>query len=334
MSPSFRRLAAASGAALFLTAVACTSSPEPRTPSTPTTPSTATGSSVRTPLSGSWRRIPSPPGGARQEVTAAALGAKIYVAGGLLADGRATPRVEAFDVIARSWSRVASLPVALHHPMSVGFRGRLYVLGGITGNLGGPDSARVFALDGDRWTEEPSMRHARGAGAAVVVNGRIVVAGGIAAGKDVAPVEIFDGTSWRDGAPMPSPLDHVGAATDGRYVYVAGGRRNGSHFGTFQRYDPGSNTWQRMRSMPTARSGLGVAFAYGHVFAIGGEGPRIFPEVEAFDIERGAWTRLRDMGVPRHGLGTVAIGPAVYAFLGGSKVGVGPSSVCEELELR
>jgi N-acetylneuraminic acid mutarotase len=328
MSVRALRVAAAFVAAVLLLAGACTNEAPP--PSTATLSPSGTASTA--PLSGVWRRIPSPPGGARQEVAAAALGAKIYVAGGLLANGGATTRVEAYDPSTRSWSQVAPLPIGIHHPMAVGFRDRLYVIGGIDPALGA-ETARVFVLDGDRWSEAPSMHHARGAGSAVVVGDRIVVAGGISGGQEVAPVEIFDGKAWRDGARMPSPLDHVGAATDGRYVFVAGGRRSGSHFGSFQRYDPAADSWQRLKSMPTARSGLGVAFASGHVFAIGGEGPRIFPEVEAFDVSSGTWRRLPDMGVPRHGLGTVAIGTTVYTFVGGAKVGLDSSSVCEALVL-
>ena len=258
---------------------------------------------------------------------------KIYVAGGLLADQSATTRVEAYDPSKRTWSSAPPLPIGLHHPMAAGFRGRLYVIGGITQRLGGPDSARVFVFDGAGWTEGPSLHRPRGAGAAVVVGDRIIVVGGINSSGEVAPVEIFDGSAWHDGAPIPSPLDHVGAATDGRFVYVAGGRRNGSHFGTFQRYDPVADSWRHLPAMPTARSGLGAAFAAGRVFAIGGEGHRIFGETEAFDVARRRWIKLSDMGVPRHGLGVVAIGSSIYAMTGGSAVGVAPSAACEELSL-
>jgi len=342
MSPRLARTAAALGAAvLLLGLVACPRQPCPGgggkcvAPRGTPTPTTASPAPSRVPaLSVTWRGLPSPPGGARQEVAAAVVDGKIYVAGGLLADGRATARVESYDPSTRGWASAPSLPVGLHHPMAVGFRGHLYVLGGITGRLGGADSARVFVLAGGRWNDAPSLRRPRGAGAAVVVNDRIVVAGGIAGANEVAPVEIFDGSVWRDGAPIPSPLDHVGAATDGRYVYVAGGRRNGHHYATFQRYDPAADTWQLLRNMPTARSGLGVAFAKGRVLAIGGEGPRLFPEVEAYDVARAAWSRLPNMPVPRHGLGTVPIGTSVYTFVGGGKVGLAPSDACEVLILR
>ena len=335
------RPAAALGAAVLLVAgVSCTKGGLPT--STPAASagagspsSTVSSSPGSTPAlqSASWSRIPSPPRGPRQEVAAAIVDGKVYVIGGLVSN-EATSRVEAYDPATRRWSNAPQLPVFLHHPMAVGFRGRLYVIGGILDRLGGADSDRVFMLDGSTWSEAPRLRRPRGAGAAVVAGDRIVVAGGIGGANEVAPVEIFDGTSWHDGAPIPEAVDHVGAATDGRYVYVAGGRRNGSHFNFFQRYDPAADTWQRLDGMPTARSGLGVAFAAGRVFAIGGEGPRIFPEVEAFDVASGGWARLPNMEVPRHGFGVVAIGTSIYTFVGGNRVGVGPSDACEVLTLN
>ena len=269
-------------------------------------------------------------------MAAAVFDGKVFVAGGLLGDANrsATARVEAYDPATNRWSAEPSLPIGLHHPMAATFRGKLYVLGGITQRLGGPDSARVFVFDGKRWSEGPSLKRPRGAGAAVVVHDRLIVAGGIDGSVEVGPPEIFDGTRWRDGAGMPSPLDHIGAATDGRYVFVAGGRRNGQHFGTLQRYDPASDTWTILRPMPERRSGLGVAFDAGRVIAAGGEGARIFPETESFNPASGRWTRLRNMNVPRHGIGMVSIDKTIYAMLGGAAVGVDPSSTCEYLILH
>jgi non-specific serine/threonine protein kinase len=166
------------------------------------------------------------------------------------------------------------------------------------------------------------------------VGDRIVVAGGIAGGKHVGPVEIFDGERWRDGAAMPSPLDHVSAATDGSFVYVAGGRRGGKHFATFQRYDVENDRWDSLSNMPTPRSGTGAAFVNGMIVVAGGEGPRMFPEVEAYDIPTGRWSRLPDLAVPVHGVGVVAVGSNVYAFVGGTEVGLAPTRACQVLAIE
>lgn len=265
------------------------------------------------------------------------VGGRAYVVGGLLADGT-SKRVESFDPRDGTWNLGPDLPIALHHAMAAELNGSLVVMGGIAGDLGGAASDRVFIL-GDpasaraRWREGPHLRRPRGAGAAVTVNGRVILVGGISSGGQVAPVEIFDGTTWRDGARIPSLRDHLAAGTDGKLVYVAGGRRAGGHFGTFESYDPEIDRWEKLTPMPTARSGLGGAVIGRTFVTVGGEGPRIFPEVEAYDIDAKTWRRLPHLAVPVHGVGVIAVGSNVYAFVGGVRVGSAPSRVVQVLRI-
>jgi N-acetylneuraminic acid mutarotase len=116
-------------------------------------------------------------------------------------------------------------------------------------------------------------------------------------------------------------------------VYVAGGRRSGGHFNTFESYDVSSDRWQRLPSMPTARSGLGAAIAGGMFVTVGGEGPRIFPEVEGYELDAKTWRRLPDLAVPVHGVGVAAIDSNLYAFVGGTRVGGAPSRVVQVLAI-
>ncbi|MFN2466571.1 MAG: kelch repeat-containing protein, partial [Gaiellaceae bacterium] len=77
---------------------------------------------------GTWERhAPLPL--ARSEVAAALVGREIAVAGGYLADGGTSARVDAYSPAADRWRRLPSLPVAVNHPMAAAWRGRLYVLG-------------------------------------------------------------------------------------------------------------------------------------------------------------------------------------------------------------
>jgi len=58
----------------------------------------------------------------------------------------------------------------------------------------------------------------RAAGAAAVVGNDIVVVGGRTGTSSAQPVtttEIFNGTSWHDAAPIPVPVNHLAAASDG-----------------------------------------------------------------------------------------------------------------------
>jgi N-acetylneuraminic acid mutarotase len=332
------RVAAALGAASLLLAGACSSDTCKTGAKCAARPGgTATNAAGKPPpkhAANKWYRIPSPPGGARQEVAATVVGGKIYVAGGLVAKG-STARVEAFDPKTFAWSSVASLPDKINHAMAAELGGRLYVFGGFSDGLKGRASKRVFVLKDGKWSDAPPLTEPRAAGAAVTIRNRIVVVGGIADGKHLERTEIFDGSSWRTGGVFPVERDHLAAASDGKLLYAFGGRANGKlDYRNAHSYDPNIPYWGPLAALPTGRSGLGAAYVNGSVVAVGGEGPRIFPEVEAYNIKRAKWSRLPAMGVPRHGVGVVAIGTTLYSLLGGSKVGLAPSAVCEAIDLR
>lgn len=344
------RVAAALGAVALLLG-ACTSrsgSPVIRPPAA--SPSSSPAFSPppdRSPSIARWRSL-SPAPTARQEVAAAVVEGKIYVAGGLLANGTATRTVEVYDPAANSWSAAPDLPIAIHHAMAVGFRGRLVVLGGFrpgSGTAFGPATDRVFELRGGRWAELPRLRRPRAAGAAAAVRDSIVVVGGAGAGN-LRPTEVFaappgEAGVWIDVAPIPTPRNHLGAATDGQYVYAAGGRadRGGKtvNLDIVERYDPEADQWKSLVAVPKATSGCGAAVVDGRLVVMGGEeldgsGVNV-EEVSSYDPSTEAWLPLPIMPRPRHGLGVVAIGRTVYALVGGTRPGVAASAVADALSI-
>jgi Kelch motif len=69
----------------------------------------------------------------RGEVTATAVGERIYLIGGLTPD-RTLPDVDVFDPAGGEWSRAPDLSVGgVNHAMSVELDGTLYVFGGYLG---------------------------------------------------------------------------------------------------------------------------------------------------------------------------------------------------------
>ena len=128
----------------------------------------------------------------------------------------------------------------------------------------------------------------RAAAAAAVVGDKIVVVGGQADGKLVPQTEVFDGERWTDVADMPTPREHLGAASDGRYLYAVGGREltAAKNLPALERYDPASDSWTKLDDMPKNVGSVGVAFVGGLVVAVGGEGAtRPFDAVQAFDVK-------------------------------------------------
>ena len=258
---------------------------------------------------------------------------RIWVAGGLTGSDSASTKTEFYDPTVGVWSPGPDLPVALHHAMMVSYQNTVWVIGGLElqgSEVSGIASARVFHLDDDDdfWVKAPPLHHARGAGAAAVVGNDIVVVGGRTGAtggtspQDVATTEVFNGTSWHDAAPLLVPGDHLAAASDGKYLYVVGGRKLEVTASTaaLQRFDPTANQWTMLPSAPSPVTDAGVAIVGDQLIVVGGESiGTVFSTVRAYNLASKAWTTLASLAAPRHGLAVIAIGNTLYAIDGGSQ---------------
>lgn len=290
--------------------------------------------SLVTPGTPRWRALAEAPE-PRQEVAAAVLAGKVYVAGGLTSAG-ATDRVDVYDVAADTWADVPPLPAALHHAMAAAVGGSLYVIGGFDAQNRPVDT--VYRLSGAAWVAGPKLRRARAGGAALVHGERLFVFGGQGAGQLVAPVEELVSGAWVDRAAIPTPRHHVAAASDGTWIYVSGGRVPSgggpdSNVTAFERFNVAENRWQQTSPLPTARSGHGSGFVDGKIVVTGGEDPAAgsgqpaIASTEAYDPAKGVWLNtLPGMFRARHGVGALAIDDKLYVFLGGSRVALAPTA--------
>jgi N-acetylneuraminic acid mutarotase len=267
-----------------------------------------------------------------QQVGAAVLDGRIWVAGGLTDAQDATTMTEFYDPTIGTWSPGPALPVPLHHAMMVGYQGTVWVIGGFEpqgGVVTGIASAGVLRLNQDQtaWIEGPALHHARGAGAAAVVGNKIVVVGGRTAGTspaEVVPTEVFDGTSWHDAAGIPIPGDHLAAASDGTYLYAVGGRRLEvtANTAAVQRFDPNADQWAQLPAAPGKVSDSGVAIVGGRLIVVGGESiGTVFNTVWAYDLTAKTWSDLPTLAAPRHGLAVAAVRNTLYAIDGAAKPG-------------
>ncbi len=305
-------------------------------------PETRTGEA---PATGSAWRVRKGAPTARQQASAAVLNGRIWLLGGLTGDAaaEATRGVEAYDPAIDTWTRGPDLPVALHHPMAVTYGGELVVIGGWApkgADLTASTSDRVFALRDDAWTELPSLGQPRAAGAAAVVGDEIVVVGGQSDGEVVAATEIFDGQRWRAGADIPTPREHLAAASESGqgHLYAVGGRALSAdqNSGALERYDPGADRWTKLPSMPTPSGSLGAAIVDRRLVAVGGETPTsVIDVVQSYDIATEEWSKLPSLLEPRHGLAVVAIGNTLYALGGaGAPTHAESSTTAEALDFQ
>ena len=280
-----------------------------------------------------WRTLPDAPT-ARLMMAWAVLNDKIWIIGGLR-NGVALTTVESYDPRTGAWETGPPLPIPLHHAAAAAYRGEVVVLGGASENIA-DGSNKVFALRGGNWVQLPSLTHARAALSAAVVGDKLVAVGGQNAKQLVPQTEVFDGSSWKDAADMPTPREHLAAASDGTYVYTIGGRflSSDKNSAAFERFDPVSGKWTKLVGMPTPRGSYGATYIDGRIVVVGGEEPtQVLNVVEMYDITDGKWSTLAPMPTARHAEVVATVGNTVYVIGGANRpTHEGPIATVEALD--
>ena len=225
----------------------------------------------------------------------AAVNGKIYAFGGFVAPTTtAIPVGAAWEPIADaweftpatdSWKPLAPLPGARGAAIAAAVDGKIYVIGGATTMEGskqpfftafGP--ARVLATNQvydpatNTWESRNSMSVPRNHAFSGVVNGKIYVIGGrtghgfILSATTTNVVEEYDPVSNMWSIPkerMPTARSGGASGTDGRRIYVAGGEVTTTElvgaFRAVEAYDPATNSWMTLPSMPMPRHGVAGA---------------------------------------------------------------------------
>jgi N-acetylneuraminic acid mutarotase len=270
------------------------------------------------------------------------LDGKIYVAGGFNVNGAATALIETYSPSRDSWSRFSDLPASLHHFGLVALHGKLYAIGGYSGN-GFFSQGRVYEYDFSRgsWEAKRTMLTPRGAHVAAVWGEKIYAIGGANGGSAMATNEVYDPATeqWTRLAPMPTPREHLAAAVIDSLIYVVGGRRssfvgNLDNLPRLEAYSPATNKWYELPEMPTARGGLAAAALRGKLYVFGGEffsasGNGVFAENEEYDPRAQTWRAVRPLPTPRHGMNAIAIDDTIFVIGGGPVAGFGVTAANE-----
>ncbi|MEV3902542.1 kelch repeat-containing protein [Mycobacterium sp. NPDC050551] len=275
---------------------------------------------------------------ARDAVAATQADGTIWIFGGVGADNRVSGGHEGFDPAIDSWKGGEDLPVPVQHAAAVTWQHTPVVLGGW--RTEGADERiatnRVWRVVNSRWVELPPLLQPRAAAAAAVVGDRIVVTGGVdSGGRLLNTTEVYDGTSWKPAAPIPTPRQLLGAASDGKLMYAVGGTNGTADLAAVEAYDPIADRWSAMPDLPLPRSDFGVAVTDARLVAVGGMSRgRVLDSVAALDLTTSTWSDLPDLGTARHGSGVAAVGKTVYAISGSTGAGDDQvTSSAEALEL-
>lgn len=302
-----------------------------------------------------WRQfgqLPDP----RDEPRGVAVDGQIYLAGGIKtilsygrrSDIRGVPeRVEVqalrkftrFDPGSGAYTELAPLPEPLNHIGFATHGGDVYVVGGHGTLLWGAapkDGFYRYTPGTDRWVRLPPLPTPRGAVATAVVGDRLYVAGGMAAGTALTTVEAYDfgDRRWHRVADMPGPREHIaGTSLDGRFYVIGGRNRQSDALPDATRYDPATDTWERLPDLPIPAGGQEAQPFGGALLAMGGgddRGGTVTGAIQRFDPDSGEWAQISEMRTPRHGFGSAVVGERIYTFGGSPCALFNASDIVEE----
>lgn len=263
-----------------------------------------------------------------EEAAAAVSGGKLYVMGGFGTSYASLDSVYVSD--GSRWQSGPRLPLPLDHPSAATLNGHAYIAGG---HSNGRDSARLFRLDGDHWTELAPMHFARGGHALIADQGKLYAIGGNNYAVDVAEVEAYDpdANSWSVISSLPMPRNHVSGFVIGTQACVAGGRSPTT--ARVDCLDVVTKAWSRLPDLPQPTSGAGAAtFLGGGVVMTGGENAAENVLVNQFThFANGAWAPSEPMQIPRHGFELAVFNDRAWACGGGTAPGLHAVAVCTSI---
>ena len=217
----------------------------------------------------------------------AALGDRIYVAGGFTAESGSEPvaKMWSYDPDANVWQGEPEMPGAKSAFSLLAVDGALYAVGGEGGVAG------MFVYDPEtlQWgaAAAPETVNRRGA-AAVVLNDEIWLIGGVRDGGSTAAVDIYDVKrgEWRTGPALPEARAGHAAVVLNGYIHVFGGRSADMQRTVRDHYriSPGDRDWRVAPALPSARTEAAAAALNGEVWLIGGgAGAGFFAPFTAID---------------------------------------------------
>lgn len=272
---------------------------------------------------GEWKKAPSLPS-FRYECGGGAVGNNVYVVGGITAPTvyTVTKRTESFDINTQNWSKVANLPVIVHHPGTTSDGKYFYVVGGNGLRISSRNDVHRFDPQTNTWTRLADLPTKRCALGVTYLNNKIYTVGGADNKTPLSTLEEYDilTNTWTRLADMPTPREHTYAVSHGDKIFVIAGYQNDRfhNVNTFESYDTKTKIWQSLPPVPARISGFSAAVWSDSIFTFGGEqGWSITDEVYEYKIKENKWFRRQDLPSARYA-SVSAVTPDGIHVIGGN----------------
>jgi len=278
---------------------------------------------------------------ARSEAAGAVVDRNLYVFGGYIKStvkpfARPISRSDVYNPANNTWTRIADLPNPLTHTGTAVDGRNIYLAGGYPGTQNGGQRFATTAVwrynvDTKDWLAMPSLPEARGGGALTRLDRELHFFGGSdinRASKGTHWVLSLDNsTGWRSAAPLPNPRNHLADAQLGGKLYAIGGQRGQDRELVTQtsvhRWDPATNTWTAVASLPRGRSHISAATFVmdNRIIVVGGEisHTNSVSDVTAYNPLSNTWIALPPLLEPRHSGIASRIGNQIFYTTGNNR---------------
>lgn len=283
------------------------------------------------------------------EVASSAINGKLYVV------GEGSNKTLAYDFATKTWSQgLAVRPFPGHHHACETYQGKWYLIGGLGGGEG---RVQIYDPVANSWSVGADVPWAGGSMCTALIGGKIYASGGIVGTTTVDQCAVYDiaANTWSMRTPMPAGKgrNHAASGSDGKRMYVFGGRGVGSGasnvvangFADVQIYNPNSDAWttsfdvgSTLLPMPVGRGGTGRAVFYQNEFYVfGGEtldgagavAGNVFDRVDVYDPALNSWRLEKALPTARHGVAPVHWQGELHLAGGGVVAGFSASNVFE-----
>jgi hypothetical protein len=280
--------------------------------------------------------MPTPVG----EVAAAIIGDNMYLA------GQKERNTYVYNIPTNTWSVGPTRKYQGNHHGTLVHDATWYMIGGFGSSAShiqklNPTTDTAFSNEADMPAD-----YTPGSPCVGVIDNDIIIAGGNLDDVTYDKTYIYNLVSktFTEGPAMPLKRNHAACGVVDGKLYVFGGRDGENKpalgYSDIMTFDM-TNGWTVLaETMPFPRGGHGNApfiSSLNSFLIMGGETKgdpnasenRVFPQLQAFNVETNTFTDLADMITPRHGIWPVEKDGIVYVAGGGIKSGDSQTDILE-----
>jgi N-acetylneuraminic acid mutarotase len=233
-----------------------------------------------------------------------------------------------------AWQRAMPMPTARTGAAAAAVGDEIFVIGGTSGVAATLATVEAFDVKLNFWRKAASLPEPLHHVTAVAVDKTVFVFGGLKglANEPVEAVYAYDvmRDEWRTVAQLPRPLGSSSAVLVDGLVHLVGGDSRVQTLGDHYVFDPATGKWDDRSELVSGRDRLGLAFADGRLWAVGGRGGSTLYNLNAlsvYDFEHDQWDERRQLETARSSMAVGVSGHRI--FVAG---GEAPTSVIESVD--